>query len=492
MIAIAVRFLTGRFHATPWGHHVNEGVPEWPPHPWRLLRALVATCRRTLPEVPDETLAALLASLSAPPLIHLPQASMGHSRHYMPWFKKGPDDKTLVFDTFAALSPDDRVVFGWPEASLSAEQEGLLRAILTNLGYLGRSESWCSAELTTAPDSSNCSLLPEADTVPLPASAMTVAVLAPASAEPLQLLEALQVETATMRGTERQLTPSGSVWLSYAVPTDRLIEFPLPKTMRRKPEQIHLVRYALDGKPLPLLTDALKVGEIARQAMLSHLGKVANPDSATSRSGHTDEGPVLHQHRHPFCLPMDEDDDGHIDHLYIYVPEGFAPEELEALASLQKLWSWDEPDRPLLLLGTLSLGDIRTGRGPWAPASTWSSVTPYVLTRYPKRHRDGRPKLNEFGEQKDGAEDQIRREWALRQAVDPTLPNLVAIEPQAHHTLKNGRTLRWIQYRRWRQRGSGTTSGFACGFRLHFAAPVAGPIALGYACHFGLGQFRAV
>ena len=50
MIAISLRFLTGRFHATPWGHHVNEGVVEWPPSPWRLLRALVATFYRARPD----------------------------------------------------------------------------------------------------------------------------------------------------------------------------------------------------------------------------------------------------------------------------------------------------------------------------------------------------------------------------------------------------------------------------------------------------------
>ncbi len=34
-ISIAIQFSAGRFHATPWGHHVNEGLPEWPPSPWR-------------------------------------------------------------------------------------------------------------------------------------------------------------------------------------------------------------------------------------------------------------------------------------------------------------------------------------------------------------------------------------------------------------------------------------------------------------------------
>ena len=38
-ITIKLTFPGGRYHATPWGRHVNEGVPEWPPSPWRLLRA---------------------------------------------------------------------------------------------------------------------------------------------------------------------------------------------------------------------------------------------------------------------------------------------------------------------------------------------------------------------------------------------------------------------------------------------------------------------
>ena len=53
MIAIKLRFLAGRFHATPWGRHVNEGVVEWPPSPWRLLRALAATFYRARLRAPS-------------------------------------------------------------------------------------------------------------------------------------------------------------------------------------------------------------------------------------------------------------------------------------------------------------------------------------------------------------------------------------------------------------------------------------------------------
>ena len=97
MIALSVRFLAGRFHATPWDRHVNEGVPEWPPSPWRIVRALVATWRRTLPDLSQEQIEPILRELAnKPPEFVLPVASTGHSRHYMPWFKKGPDDRTLV------------------------------------------------------------------------------------------------------------------------------------------------------------------------------------------------------------------------------------------------------------------------------------------------------------------------------------------------------------------------------------------------------------
>src|SRR5271169_2434215 len=104
MTVLELHFPAGRYHATPWGRHVNEGAVEWPPSPWRFLRALVAVWKRTLPELPQPEVEPILRVLAAPPDFVLPPASTGHTRHFMPWFKKGPDDRTLVFDTFVAVS----------------------------------------------------------------------------------------------------------------------------------------------------------------------------------------------------------------------------------------------------------------------------------------------------------------------------------------------------------------------------------------------------
>src|SRR5271165_3849406 len=119
VIAIAVSFPSGRYHATPWGRHVNEGAPEWPPSPWRLLRGLVATWKRKLSELPQLEVEAILKTLSMPPEFYLPSATAAHSRHYMPWFKKGPLDKTLVFDGFVAVPRESELAIIWPERELS-------------------------------------------------------------------------------------------------------------------------------------------------------------------------------------------------------------------------------------------------------------------------------------------------------------------------------------------------------------------------------------
>src|SRR5438046_1496927 len=118
-VTIKLTFAAGRYHSTPWGRHVNEGVPEWPPSPWRLLRALVAVWKRTCPDFSEAQVCRILAPLAQPPRFRLPLHRIAHLRHYMPWEKKGPADRTLVFDTFVSVSRRDRLFIGWPDAELS-------------------------------------------------------------------------------------------------------------------------------------------------------------------------------------------------------------------------------------------------------------------------------------------------------------------------------------------------------------------------------------
>jgi len=494
MIAVAFRFTAGAYHATPWGKHVNEGVPEWPPSPWRILRALIAVRYRTLPaDTADENLSALLASLLAklagPPRFALPPATLGQSRHYVPWEKKGPDDRALIFDSFVAVDRDRPVVAVWPDVDLTAPELDLLHRLLERLPYLGRAESWCAASLCTDPPECNC--------VPVKGGAVdsgkdVVRVLVPDTADPSILLEALSADVGTVRVRQRRLTPPFSRWERYVrerncfavAPASAAAHCPVAT------ERYTVARYAIDANPRPLLTATVDVADLARRASLSIYGKLNARAVSVTLSGKSDDRIPLRDHGHAHYLPSDEDGDGHLDHLTIFARGGFDDRERRALARLFEL-KRDEDQTPLalLLLGMGTEEDFRRVPG-FRASRVWGSVTPFVLNRHPKVTSAGVPKLNTEGRQVDGPEDQVYREWEYRRRVDPTLPELERVDPLPS-AIVGGRQIRWLAFRRWRrgEREGAPSAGY--GFRLCFSEPVSGPIALGYGSHFGLGQFTS-
>ena len=103
MPILEFRFPSRCCHATPLGYQVNEGTVEWPPSPWWILRAMVATWKRTLPGLAETDVKAVLQALATPPEFVLPPASTGHTRHYMPILEGSKITKTKVFDTFVAV-----------------------------------------------------------------------------------------------------------------------------------------------------------------------------------------------------------------------------------------------------------------------------------------------------------------------------------------------------------------------------------------------------
>src|SRR5690625_4206970 len=128
MLAIEFRFPAGRYHANPWGQHVNEGAVDWPPEPWRILRALIATWHQKIKPLGKHSassLAGLVESLSEDlPEYRLPRASHAHTRHYMPRYASGKT--SLVFDAFTAVSRTDTLGVVWPAVHLSDDQSALI------------------------------------------------------------------------------------------------------------------------------------------------------------------------------------------------------------------------------------------------------------------------------------------------------------------------------------------------------------------------------
>jgi hypothetical protein len=167
-LSISIRFLTGRAHLHHWHAHHSDGKVDWPPSPWRLLRALVAaagTGLTSLPEPLDENisdsngpddglpvsrLASVLAMLAAPPKIWLPRTGGGHTRQFLP--KEFKSTGSAVFDTFATVRKETPIVFEWPEVDVTTRDERFtaLQILLRRVTYFGRAESWCDASAHTA------------------------------------------------------------------------------------------------------------------------------------------------------------------------------------------------------------------------------------------------------------------------------------------------------------------------------------------------------
>lgn len=491
MLALSFTFPAGRYHATPWDRHVNEGAVAWPPEPWRVLRGLIATWHHKLKhdgKHKESTLLGLIESLSQElPEYALPAASHSHTRHYMPQFS---EKTSLVFDAFTAVGRDTSLTMVWPTTDLPEDQRALLDELLTVIGYLGRAESWIEAQRIIEPPQTNCKPGDDAlDTTTGEIRGEAITLYAPlppgeystlrqrfltdkkstkrlGDSLPDNLLDALSVDTSALRKQGWNQPPAAQK-VNYLRPINAL----------KSGRVVHQVgapiattaSFLLIGKPLPRVEDSVRIGELMRVAVMGRsrhvLGESGVPPCF---SGH--DLPADNRHRHAFYLPWDSNNDGRIDRLMLHVPDGMDAGQQRVLEKLNRLWSRDGSKWRLALE---SIGDLAVGGDLTQTSATWESVTPYLHPWHVKKRLS--------------VEDQIRRECRERGLTEPTdLKRLNEVDVGTRHR-------RPIHFQRFRKhRGLVQPDRLGSLWRVTFASPVAGPLALGFACHFGLGLFRPV
>ncbi len=465
MLAVKVEFLAGKYHGTPWGRHVNEGKAEWPPSPWRFLRALVSAWKTSCPEsVSQERIIGVLEKISIPPKYHVPPSVQSHTRHFMPLRKGRREDRTLVFDTFVSLMPGDSLYIIWEDVELSREERGVLSELLRHLNYLGRAESWCNACLCDDPPEPNC----------FPAEGDEgiegcVELLIPKRGQKIEI-EKLCMRTSEMRG-KGYLYPPGTELLTYFLRNVDSVESQRKVLIPRK-EEPRLALYAVSGPVRPMITDALTVAETVRAALQDHYGRLHEGRSSPMFSGKDESGRPVQGHLHAYFLPLDEDKDGRIDHILVYRSGGFGEGEIKALQRLGVLYP---PNKGYpLQLGLLRLGseeglDISVLRS----SKAWESITPFMLVRHPHWKKG-----------KDTPEDQLELELKRR-----GFPRPISVERSMGYL--SHRHVSWLDYKRFRSRYR-PAYDHPYGFMVRFEEEVRGPLVLGYACHFGLGLFVPV
>ena len=488
MVVLEFQFPAGRYHATPWGRNVNEGVVEWPPSPYRLARALIDVCHRRRPGWPDERLAAVLRPLAATPVFRLPPATASHTRSFLSSNTTNTSAKQKVFDAFVVVDRRERLLAGF-RCEVSQQARNDLEDLLGELNYLGRSESWIQARLLD-PDAEvdpNCGLA-ELVGSGRPMEWVEVACLKgqeeyaalpckpvrrpkggrgrPSKPQALSWLEAIRLSTSDLLA-EGWSDPPAQKKLDLHRPAEALRTRP-PRRRAPSASRYAVARYALHSTVLPRITQCVPFAERARTFLMGIHRKVMGGDPSMVSplfAGKAPGGGPARGHKHAFFLPLDEDGDGRIDHLMVRAPQPFSPSELEALDRFGKLWQpGGRPDVTLVLVSLSA--DM-----PAMAAKQWVSATPLVIGRH---HRQGRGPYVEW------LNGEVRRECGFH-----GLPGPVAIE-WIDRTTSEGHQLRWMEFVRSRK-GRRPMRGHGC--VLTFDEAVPGPLAIGALCHFGLGLF---
>ncbi len=517
MPTLAIRFTAGRYHATPWYRHVNEGAVEWPPSPWRLLRALLAVgfAKRGWPGAGDgmpPVVRALIEKLaSVPPMFSLPRGAVAHTRHYMPIVEGANQKTTKVLDTFLrlrdAVAP---LLVHWPVA-LTEEETALLGELAAGLAYLGRAESWVDAQLVedVAPDGtwSRPHVAGEAvprgwEQVPLFApisgasydawrtSELAAAVAAAGkltakkraeleAAYPADLIASLCTDTAALQKAGWSQPPGSErvLYLRRGDALDPAVARPRAKRSACPTVEAALLTLASDtqnGQLCPLMLRALPHMERLHDAAVRY----SNGANSTL-SGCDATGQPLQGHRHTHWLPLDLDGDGRIEHVLVYAPMGLDTGSQQAICRIERTYGKNLPDIVVSLAGFGSLAMIRRqlrderGRcpGELTTDTVWESRTPFLAPRHCKPHGT------------NSLPGQVLAECASRGLPVPV--SVEAFPPEVG--IKRG----FFNFVRSRpDKAPPRTNPYA--LRLTFAEPVAGPLCLGYASHFGLGLFAAV
>lgn len=527
MPTVKLRFPGGRYHATPWGHHVNEGLIEWPPSPWRLLRAFIARgfSSQGWSEVPP-TARRLINKLAAVlPHYHLPDSSAAHSRHYMPLgvLDKGREKTTLVFDTWANVGSGE-VLIHWP-CELDADELDLLDNLASALDYLGRSESWVEAQLTKenpaewnavpcvenehrgpgweqvslmaaiSPDDYGTWQKQQAETAlapyPLPEGMKKPTAKLLKDREkavepyPPDLPSCLTKDTAWWKG-HGWSQPPGSRRVLYWRRNDALQVGVSTASRSASAHPITTMLLAIttasgNRSALPPVSRTLSQAELFHRAIVGRLGNVHRVDCPELTGKDEFDRPLHQQHKHAHTIPVDLDADGRIDHIIIYAAMGLRDAAQRAIRTLRRTWTkGGAGDLQVAVVGSGDLDMLRRLPpplflelegilGPPEKARVWESVTPFVLPKTLDRRK------------KRGVAAQVNSELVSR-----SHPEAVAIEIDLRLT----RSLRHFVRRRIHG-GMPPHVDAGYGLRLRFAEPIPGPLLLGYASHYGLGLFRA-
>jgi CRISPR-associated protein Csb2 len=492
-------FLLGRFHATPWRvNPFDDPHGEWPPSPWRLVRAVTARWYQWARETAqgqdfaklEQLQAALCKSTYA---FHLPpEARQGSAiRQYHPTeFGWRPAEKkkagirsygtSLVQDNFWCVPPESPVWWFIEGDDWTDELRAMLAQCLARMTYFGRAETLTRIRVAGSTDeipASNCALADKRG----PGSVPVLSPLPSATRDDIE-------RTTDNPEAVKRSAPPGAQWL-YAVRPAR----PASRERRRLPVHqldCHLIQFAVGWNVAPDPRAIVRLTSRFRGAVLRELLRLKTGDasatwtrvgqnvraSVADMAGKDANDEPLKGRRHAEFFAWCES--GQPTRLLAWRrSRAFDVDEQEAIllaAARDVSWTAAGADTDEWKVRLVPL-DREVPPPPGfdgKSSSVWESVTPYVP---PRHHLRG-------GKEREGESmaEQIRRELQQR-GIDGDVEVELVGSPKwvSVHVPRREATKRaFIGDRRGQM------------VRLRFTAAVAGPIRLGHSSSFGLGLFR--
>ncbi len=545
MTTIQFTFPWGRYYAHPWGINPTRlREPEWPPSPWRLLRALVSAWFRAHPgQIPSEDCIRLIEMLGRElPLIGTGKVSFGQTVHWQPNFgAAGTEDRadaryknTRHENHFAAVAGP--VFFRWQSLNLVAEQRELLAELLAELSYLGRAESLCFAELCETEPGTETGWCHPTDGRKISAACRDVFCPAPGDFRFTDLWirrSALQLHdpnTSPPHFVDTLLSSDmkadGAGWRSYKMPEDWpkkwIVRTPRQqRTATESPKNLsedlnkvaHYLRFSLQCRvPIPWRF-AVDIAEKFRAAANSYISEGVKSFALLGKMEDRPEE-ARGDHQHAFFLPTAEDPTlpGCLTDVHIWCPFGFTRAEVDVLLKVRRL-GWKDhrfPANPVLVaMAKEPPKEARISTSAHPPSRVWRSATPFVPPLHFYTGTKEKPKL------KAGAAPE-------KQLMDALRASGITTSCQVHrlrHDNKSAHSLSRCDdehrmpfwdvvrapaesdaldggYEARTHHGSSENPsrrhqrriGFM--FELEFAEPVVLPQpSFGHSCHFGLGLF---
>ncbi|MBX5484901.1 MAG: type I-U CRISPR-associated protein Cas5/Cas6 [Myxococcaceae bacterium] len=500
-IVLRQEFPLGRFHATPWRvNPFDDPHGEWPPSPWRLVRAVTARWYQWVREAKEEPDFSQLEKLQralckSTYAFHLPLAARKGTplRQYQPTeFGWHPAEKkkagirsygtSLVQDNYWCVPPDSPVWWFIEGDEWTDEVRAVLAQCLERMTYFGRAETLTRIRMACSTDE-----IPDANcTLAEGRTAGAVPVLAPLREA---RREDIERTTDNPEAVKRDVPPGAH--RLYAVRPER----PAARERRRVPEHrpgCHLMQFAIGWNVAPERRAIVRLTARFREAVLRELLRLKTGDASATWTrvgrdvreavadmfGKDANGEPLQGHRHTEFLVWCEEHQP--TRLLVWRSScAFDGDEQEAiLVAAAREVSWatagSEPDEWKVRLVPLDRAVPFPPGFDGQPWKVWKSVTPYV----PPRHylRGGKTRALE------SIPEQIRREVQRRGLVPDVEVELVGGPHwvSVHVPRREANKRAFIGDRRGQM------------VRLRFSKPVVGPIRLGHSSSFGLGLFRPV